>query len=189
MQVTTQRTSDYDFELPKELIAQHPLANREDARLMSVDRARDEIDHFHIRGLDELLNPHDCLVVNNTRVLTAKLVGFRKSTGGRWTGLFLDSDKHGNWNVLAKTRGKAKIGEKIALQNRNGVEALELVLISRLDNGSWIVRPETEKSPQEVLNEIGRVPLPHYIRGGNMVDADLRDYQTVYAKEAGSCEG
>ena len=97
----------YDFELPKELIAQNPLPNREDARLMHIKRAQSSIDHQHIRDFDQLLNEGDCLVLNNTRVIPAKLVGFRTMTGGRWQGLFLDADENGNWRVLCKTRGKA----------------------------------------------------------------------------------
>ena len=93
----------YDFDLPKELIAQNPLPNREDARLMHINRHQKTIEHQHIRDFDQLLNEGDCLVLNNTRVIPAKLVGFRTLTGGRWQGLFLDADENGNWRVLCKT--------------------------------------------------------------------------------------
>ena len=179
-------TSDYDYELPKELIAQHPLRNREDARLMLVDRKKDFVDHFHVRDLGELLRPGDCLVLNNTKVLPAKLVGKRTKTGGRWQGLFLESDENGNWKLLCKTRGKVQPGETITIADRNGVDRATLTLIARLDDGAWAATPDIEGSFEDVLSAIGRVPLPHYIRDGNMVDADLKDYQTIYAKSAGA---
>ncbi len=179
-------TADYDFELPKELIAQYPLRNREDARLMTVNRNSDFIDHFHVRDLAELLKPGDCLVLNNTRVLPAKLVGKRTQTGGRWQGLFLESDGNGNWKLLCKTRGKMQPGETVTVTDRHGVDRATLTMIARLDDGAWAVKPDIDGSFEEVLTQIGRVPLPHYIRDGNMVDSDLNDYQTIYAKNAGA---
>ena len=180
------RTDHYDFDLPKELIAQHPLPNRIDARLMQVDRAAGAIDHAHIRDLPEILRPGDCLVLNNTKVVPAKLVGIRTQTGGRWQGLFLQADPGGLWKVLCKTRGKAQPGETITMQDRHGVDRWTLTLVTRLDDGGWLVRPDVDGSAEELLEQIGRVPLPHYIRGGHMVDADLDDYQTVFAKHAGA---
>ncbi len=179
-------TADYDFELPKELIAQYPLRNREDARLMLSDRSRNLVDHFHVRDLAELLKPGDCLVLNNTRVLPAKLVGKRTQTGGRWQGLFLESDENGNWKLLCKTRGKMQPGETVTVTDRHGVDRATLTMIARLDDGAWAAKPDIEGSYEEVLSQIGRVPLPHYIRDGNMVDSDLKDYQTIYAKSAGA---
>ena len=179
-------TDDYDYDLPKELIAQQPLSNREDARLLHVDRPTGEIKHHHVRDLDQLLRSGDCLVLNDTKVIPAKLVGFRAQTRGRWQGLFLEADDRGNWRVLCKTRGKAQPGEMISLQDRLGVERMELELVTRLEDGSWMVRPHASGAAEELLQDIGRVPLPNYIRGGNMVDADLKDYQTVFAKQPGA---
>lgn len=179
-------TSDYDYDLPRELIAQHPLRNREDARLMLVSRQREFVDHYHVRDLAELIKPGDCLVLNNTRVLPAKLVGKRTQTGGRWQGLFLESDENGNWKLLCKTRGKMQPGETVTVTDRNGVDRASLEMLARLEDGAWAARPNIEGSFESVLTQIGRVPLPHYIRDGNMVDADLKDYQTIYAKNAGA---
>ena len=176
----------YDFNLPKELIAQNPLPNREDARLMHINRQQQAIEHQHIRDFDQLLNEGDCLVVNNTRVIPAKLIGFRTLTGGRWQGLFLDADENGNWRVLCKTRGKAKPGETVTLHDRNGNEQFLLTLVARLDDGSWVVNPDAEGTWLEQLKQVGQVPLPNYIRGGNMMDSDLKDYQTIFAKHAGA---
>ncbi|MEM7456586.1 MAG: tRNA preQ1(34) S-adenosylmethionine ribosyltransferase-isomerase QueA [Planctomycetota bacterium] len=176
----------YDFELPQELIAQHPVMNREDARLMTVDRESSGIDHFHIRDMPQLVRDGDCLVLNDTRVIPAQLVGYRVKTRGRWHGLFLESDESGNWRLLSKTRGKIQPGERVILQDRDGVERFELTLIAKLDDASWVARPEAEGTPEELIGRIGRVPLPHYIRGGNMVDADIDDYQTVFARRPGA---
>jgi S-adenosylmethionine:tRNA ribosyltransferase-isomerase len=180
------RTDHYDFELPKELIAQQPLNNREDARLLVIDRASQSIQHRHVRDLDEILSPRDCLILNDTKVIPAKLVGFRTMTGGRWQGLLLKTDEQGNWKVLCKTRGNAKPGETVTLQDRNGIERLQLDLVSRLDDGCWVVRPQSDDDTQTILDQVGRIPLPNYIRGGNMVDADVQDYQTIFAKHAGA---
>lgn len=176
----------YDYELPKELIAQHPPVRRTDARLMLVDRSREEISHFHIRDLPELLRPDDGLVLNDSRVILAQLVGRRTTTGGRWLGLFLDHDGAGNWKLLCKTRGKLNEGDDIQLLDREAQPAGRLRLVSKGEGGAWIARPEAEGDPYAMLDRIGRVPLPHYIRHGHMVDDDLQRYQTVYAQKPGS---
>lgn len=176
----------YDFDLPKELIAQEPLPNREDARLLTIDRQSSVIDHHHVRDLDQLLQPGDCLVLNNTKVIPAKLVGYRTKTRGRWQGLFLEADADGNWRMLCKTRGRVEPGETVTLQDRGGVERMTLTLLVRLDDGSWVARPDMNGSFEELLELVGRVPLPNYIRGGNMVDADQKSYQTIYAKQPGA---
>ncbi len=186
MTSSLQNTAHYDFDLPKELIAQFPLQNREDARLLTVDRSDQSVDHHHVRDLAQLLRPEDCLVLNNTKVLPAKLVGKRTATGGRWEGLFLKSDAAGKWNMLCKTRGRMNIGETVTVRDRDGMERSTLTLVARLDDGSWVMQPELEGDFETVLNQIGRVPLPHYIRGGSMVDSDLQNYQTLYAKHVGA---
>ena len=96
-------TSDYDYHLPGELIAQQPVEQRVDSRLMLIDREKNSIDHYHIRDLPEILSKNDLLVCNNSRVLPARLVGKRKKTGGRWQGLFLDFNEDGIWRLLGKT--------------------------------------------------------------------------------------
>lgn len=179
-------TADYEYELPKELIAQQPLRNREDARLMLADRDHNMIDHYHVRDLGDVLRPGDCLVLNNTKVIPAKIVGKRKQTGGRWQGLFLQSDENGNWKLLCKTRGKMKAGETVVVTDRHGVDRAEMTMLARLDDGAWVAKPNIDGTFEEVLSLIGRVPLPHYIRDGNMVDKDLEDYQTIYAKQPGA---
>jgi len=178
---------EYDFDLPRELIAQHPLANRTDARLMLVNRQTGQIDHSHVRDIVDHLTPGDAIVLNNSRVVPAKLVGYRVQTRGRWQGLFLASDeKTGVWEVLTKTRGKLVAGEQIMIQDRHGRDAMTLRCIVRTEEGHLLAKPELAGTPVELLERFGRVPLPPYIRDGQMVESDLTDYQTVFANRPGS---
>lgn len=179
-------TEQYDYELPKHLIAQSPLPNRVDARLMVVDRATGTIEHRHVRDLPEILRPRDVLVLNNTKVVPARLIGYRTATGGRWEGLFVESDASGVWRVIGKTRGKLRPGETITLIDRQGRDAIRLFVIGRISEGGWLVSPDTSEDTWEILDQIGRVPLPPYIRGGQMVEEDCSRYQTVYAEIPGS---
>lgn len=179
-------TDDYDYELPKERIAQFPLASRVDARLLVVDRRARTLDCAYIRDLPELLAPGDLLVLNNTRVIPARLVGHRTRTGGRWQGLFLAAADAGLWRILGKTRGRLEPGETITLHDRSGRPSVELHLVSRLEGGEWIARPAAGESVLEILERVGRVPLPGYIRGGEMIDSDPVQYQTVYAEQPGA---
>lgn len=176
----------YDFQLPRELIAQEPLPRRSDARLMVVSRQAGTIEHLHVRDLPDLLDPRDALVLNDTRVLPARLVGHRAETKGRWFGLFLGCDAQGVWQLLCKTRGHLRTGETIVLEDRDGREAARLTMLVKLDGGVWAARPDCDEPVLELLDRVGRVPLPHYIRGGEMVDADRKDYQTVYARNSGA---
>ncbi|MDP1563447.1 MAG: tRNA preQ1(34) S-adenosylmethionine ribosyltransferase-isomerase QueA [Pirellulaceae bacterium] len=192
----------YDFTIPKSLIAQSPLPHRADARLMVVDRQSQQIEHMHVRDLAEFLSPRDLLILNDTRVVPAKLTGVRQKTGGRWQGLFLEADLQGVWRLMCKTRGKMDLGETVTLFDRQGRESFSLVMVARLEEGQWAAVPQLqlldEDSPLRIavkaarqqwpvlLQEVGQIPLPHYIRGGNMVESDLKDYQTVYAKHPGA---
>lgn len=176
----------YDYELPPELIAQHPLATRSDARLMVVDRGRQSIEHAHVRDLPQCLLPGDCLVINDTRVIPARLVGYRARTGGRWQGLFLDADAQGTWRVISRTRGRLTPGETLVLRDTAGDDAIRLRLLAALPGGTWAVRPEQAGEPLEILEKVGRVPLPPYIRDGEMIDADRERYQTVFATRPGA---
>jgi S-adenosylmethionine:tRNA ribosyltransferase-isomerase len=176
----------YDYRLPRELIAQHPLPCRSDARLMVIRRETAEIEHAHVRDLPGLLQRGDCLVLNDSRVIPARLVGRRERTGARWTGLFLSADEHGAWQVLSKTRAKLEPGEAIMVLSWDVRQSVRLRLLTKLEGGVWAVRPEPMGPPLEILQRVGRVPLPPYIRDGEMVEDDLHKYQTVYAQKPGS---
>ncbi len=177
---------EYDYDLPPELIAQQPLRNRADARLLLVQRKTQSLTHAHVRDLPELLDSGDCLVLNDTRVIPARLVGRRTATGGRWSGLFLSADARGDWLVLGKTRGKMQPGETVTLEDRAAAARFSLTLLAKLDGGAWAARPSEPGNALTLLEQVGRTPLPHYIRGGEMVDSDQETYQTVFAAHSGS---
>lgn len=180
-------TADFDFELPDELIAQHPLEPREASRLLVVDRTRGTLAHHRFGDLPELLDGRDILARNDTRVLPARLTGHRQSTGGKWEGLFLRALDDGTWEILATTRGRPALGERVVVGG-----GLPLVLQSRGEGGRWIVRPAPEDegdrgaSAFALLERHGQTPLPPYIRHGKGTAADRSRYQTVYADRPGS---
>ena len=186
----------YDYDLPRERIAQDPLPTRSDARLMHVDRSTGSIEHYHVRDLPEILNASDTLVLNNSKVIAARLIGYRTRTRGRWQGLFLRADSEtGIWEVLTKTRGTLVAGETLTVQDRHGRDGMLLTVVARTDEGHLLVTPSLPSQfdeptdlnePADWLARFGRVPLPPYIRDGLMVDADVERYQTVFAEHHGS---
>lgn len=176
----------YDYALPRELIAQNPLEHRIDARLMLIDRQAQTITHHYVRDLPDLLVAGDMLVMNNSKVLAARLVGKRTSTRGRWEGLYLRSGPDNVWEILSKTRGYLTDGETLTLRDQDGRESEQLVVVAHLDEGHLAVRPVEDTPLHPFLGRFGRVPLPPYIRDGQMVDEDIASYQTVYAKTLGS---
>jgi S-adenosylmethionine:tRNA ribosyltransferase-isomerase len=182
----TDTIQQYDYDLPPHLIAQSPAAHRVDARLLVVDRSDNSLDHKHIRDLPEILGANDCLVINDTRVVPARLVGYREKTKGHWEGLFLEVGQQGFWRLLGKTRGKLQPGDLITLINAKGQDDIRLELAVKQPDGTWIVKPHSTEATFDLLERIGRVPLPPYIRKGEMVDSDRANYQTVYAQNPGA---
>jgi S-adenosylmethionine:tRNA ribosyltransferase-isomerase len=177
----------YDYDLPADLIAQEPLERRADSRLLTVRRGDGAIAHRHVRDLPEILRPGDLLVVNDTRVVPARIVGRRLRTGGRWEGLFLKTnDATGAWQLLAQTRGRPEVGEWVMLTDRDGEDAVAIELVGRATGGSWLAVPDAPDPAAEILARIGRVPLPGYIRGGEERAGDRERYQTVFARRSGS---
>ena len=177
--------SEFDFDLPDDLIAQYPIEPRDQARLMVIDRQKACWEHRTFAELPELLRPGDVLARNNTRVLPARLIGRRAATGGKWEGLFLRERPDQRWEILAKTRGHPATGEKIVVG-----ENFQLVLEARGEGGSWIVALERDGqddvSTVALLERFGQTPLPPYIRHGREADGDRVAYQTVYAQHPGS---
>ncbi len=153
---------------------------------MLVDRARQDIAHHHVRDLPYLLQNGDRLVLNDTKVVPAQLAGRRLQTGGRWQGLYLESSPEGHWRNLCKTRGRLRPGEAVEIIDREGRPGLRLWLLEKIEEGQWLAHPEPKEPAESALQRLGRVPLPPYIRGGNMVDADVANYQTVYARNPGA---
>lgn len=177
---------NYDYDLPKHLIAQSPAVCRSDARLLVVDRKRKSLEHKHIRDLPEILWRDDCLVINDTRVVPARLVGRRPDTGGHWEGLFIEVSSDGLWRVMCKTRGKLRPGDTVTLINAQGQEDVRLQLGVKQGDGTWVARPQATDDALALLDRVGRIPLPPYIRKGEMLETDREHYQTVYAQVPGA---
>lgn len=177
---------EFDYELPEELIAQQPIEPRDQSRLLRVDRETQSLHHHIFADLPELLRPNDLLILNNTKVIPARLYGHRQSTGGKWEGLYLQSDDNGNWELLCQTRGKLQVDEVVEIPAVDETQSsLELCLIGR-SNGHWIARPLSDKSTLELLDAYGQMPLPPYIRKGQATIEDRTRYQTLYAETTGA---
>lgn len=172
------KKSDFYFDLPEELIAQTPLEQRDHSRLLHLDKRTGEIEHMHFYELAELLHEGDCLVLNNSRVLPARLIGSRL-TGGSVELVLLRDLGEGRWECLSRPGRKTKPGTELSFGNGE----LTAVVESVAEGGNRIVRFSYEGIFLEVLERLGKMPLPPYIK------AELEDserYQTVYSKELGS---
>jgi S-adenosylmethionine:tRNA ribosyltransferase-isomerase len=180
------RLEDLDYPLPQELIAQHPAQERDASRLMVLRRGGSVEGHHVFRDLPALLHAGDLLVLNDTRVLPARLVGRRERTAGKWEGLFLRENPDGSWEMLCQTGGRPGVGEQILLESDVAGDAFRLVLEEKLDGGRWLVRPTAGGPAFAILARCGRVPLPPYIRKGRAERADAERYQTVYADQPGA---
>ncbi|HHT7804154.1 TPA: tRNA preQ1(34) S-adenosylmethionine ribosyltransferase-isomerase QueA [Streptococcus suis] len=173
------KTTDFDFELPEELIAQVPLEKRDSSRLLILDREKQTMVDSHFDHIIDQLNPGDALVMNNTRVLPARLHGFKPETGGHVEFLLLKNTQGDQWEVLAKPAKRLKVGTTVAF----GDGRLTATVTQELEHGGRIVEFAYEGIFLEVLESLGEMPLPPYIHE-TLEDRDR--YQTVYAKENGS---
>src|SRR5262249_13303609 len=176
------RTAFFDYDLPAHLIAQEPCAQRDQARLLVVRRQDATLTHHVFLDLPDLLNPGDLLILNNTRVLPARLLGRRARTGGKWEGLFLRAHPDGLWELIGQTRGRLTEGEAIVIEPG----PLQLELIRRTPDRHWLARPNAAGSVTELLQRHGQVPLPPYIRKGLEQPGDRERYQTVFAHHPGA---
>ncbi len=181
----------FNYELPQHLIAQSPCEPRDRARLLVVDRNKQSLHHRRFFELPKLLSPGDLLVLNNTKVLQARLLGKRERTGGKWEGLFLRETANGYWEMLCQTRGQLHPGENIVVET--GV--LKLTLEEKLSDGRWLARPSLAAEGRsgnpsykavDILERHGHVPLPPYIRKGEDRPEDRARYQTVFAQMPGA---
>ncbi|HBE9907435.1 TPA: tRNA preQ1(34) S-adenosylmethionine ribosyltransferase-isomerase QueA [Clostridioides difficile] len=173
------KTSDFKFDLPQELIAQVPIEDRASSRLMVLDKETGNIEHKVFRDIIEYLNPGDCLVLNNTRVIPARLIGEKLETGGKIEFLLLKRTEEDTWQALVKPGKRAKVGTKFSFGN--GKLIGEVVDLS--DEGSRIIKFHYDGIFEEILDELGNMPLPPYITA--RLDEKER-YQTVYSKHNGS---
>jgi S-adenosylmethionine:tRNA ribosyltransferase-isomerase len=170
-----------DYSLPERLIAQEPAARRDASRLLVVRRSDGSIAHHTFSDLPTLLAPSDLLVLNDTRVLPARLLGRRQRTGGKWEGLFLGVGKGGVWELLCQTRGRLQEGERVLIEPGS----LQLQLLRQHD-GHWFARPQEDGPALELLERHGHTPLPPYIRKGLASEDDRDRYQTIFARHAGA---
>jgi S-adenosylmethionine:tRNA ribosyltransferase-isomerase len=177
--------TSFDYDLPPHFIAQHPAPQRDRSRLLVVQRGGSVIGHRVFADLPDLLNPSDLLILNDTRVVPARLLGRRADTGGKWEGLFLHETPDGLWELMSQTRGRLSAGETILVE-APPAPPLPLELVSKTPARHWLARPHGEGSTTEVLARYGRIPLPPYIRKGRAEDADRERYQTVYAQQSGA---
>ncbi|MGL4799163.1 MAG: tRNA preQ1(34) S-adenosylmethionine ribosyltransferase-isomerase QueA [Cellulosilyticaceae bacterium] len=173
------KTSDFNFDLPEELIAQVPLEDRTSSRLMCLDKVTGEIAHKHFYDIIEDLHEGDCLVLNNTRVIPARLFGAREGSGGKVEFLLLVRKSEKDWEVLVKPGKKARIGDRIIF----GEGILTATIKEIIEDGKRIVTFEYEGIFEEVLDRLGEMPLPPYIHEKL---EDRERYQTVYSKHDGS---
>ena len=172
-------TADFDFDLPEELIAQTPLEKRDASRLLVVDKETGAFSDQHFDQIIDQLQPGDALVMNNTRVLPARLYGIKPETGGHVELLLLKNTQGDDWEVLAKPAKRLRVGSQTSF----GDGRLTATVVEELDHGGRIVRFSYEGIFLEVLESLGEMPLPPYIHEKL---ADRERYQTVYAKENGS---
>lgn len=170
---------DFYFDLPEELIAQHPIEPRDMSRLMVLDKRTGNIEHRIFRDILEYLNEGDCLVLNNSRVIPARLFGEKEDTGSKMEFVLLKRIDKDKWETLVKPGKKAKIGSKFVFGNGE----LRCTVLDNTESGGRIIEFEYNGVFEEILDKLGNMPLPPYIK------AELKDrerYQTVYSKVEGS---
>lgn len=173
------KLSDFYYDLPEELIAQDPLLKRSDSRLMVLNREKGTIEHKHFQEIIEYLNPGDCLVINETKVIPARLIGVKEDTGASIEVLLLKRVGDKVWETLVKPGKKARVGARISF----GEGKLIGEVVDIVDEGNRLVEFTYEGIFEEILDELGQMPLPPYIT--HKLE-DKNRYQTVYAKNTGS---
>ncbi|MDD5955910.1 MAG: tRNA preQ1(34) S-adenosylmethionine ribosyltransferase-isomerase QueA [Lachnospiraceae bacterium] len=172
-------TKDYYYDLPKELIAQDPLEDRSSSRLMVLGKKSGEVSHHHFRDILDYLRPGDCLVINNTRVIPARLIGTKKETGAHVEILLLRRKKDNIWETLVKPGKKLRPGAEVTF----GDGSLTATILDVVEGGDRLVQFHYDGIFEEVLDRLGEMPLPPYIKH-KLKDRDR--YNTVYAKFDGS---
>ncbi|MCI9575864.1 MAG: tRNA preQ1(34) S-adenosylmethionine ribosyltransferase-isomerase QueA [Clostridiales bacterium] len=172
-------TKDFYYDLPKELIAQTPVEPRDASRLLVLDRKTGVIEHRHFRDILDYLNPGDCLILNDSRVLPARLYGLKEGTGAQVEFLLLTHREQDVWETLAGPGKKAKPGSRFTF----GGGLLQCEVLDALDDGNRLVKFEYEGNFFSILDQIGQMPLPPYI---TQKLENKERYQTVYSRELGS---
>ena len=178
--------SEFDYELPEELIAQFPSEKRENSRMLVLDKTDESIQHKHFYDIVDLLDENCVLILNNTKVIPARLFGVKEETGAHIEVFLLKQLDGHNWEVLIKPSKRVKSGTKIKISGDLSVEVLDPLE----DDGKWLVRLDYEGNIFEVLHRVGNIPLPPYIErkmtSDELKKLDFERYQTVYALNEGS---
>ena len=177
--------SEFDYELPEELIAQKPCEKRENSRMMVLKRKEHEILHKHFYDIVDLLDENCVLILNNTKVLPARLYGF-KDTGAKIEVFLLKQRENSTWEVLIRPSKRVRTGTVLKISKELSVE----IIMPLPDDGKWVVKMLCEGDLLSILHKVGNIPLPPYIER-KMADSELKKldferYQTVYAKNEGS---
>ena len=173
------KTNDFFYELPQELIAQTPLADRSSSRLMLLDKNSGKTEHKHFYDIVDLLNPGETLILNDTKVIPARIYGVKEGTGGAIEFLLLHKHSLDEWEVILKPGRRAKPGAKFIFGNGE----LKAEILDIVNEGNRLVKFYYDGVFEDVLDRLGEMPLPHYITE-KLQDRDR--YQTVYAKNSGS---
>ena len=173
------KRQDFYFDLPEELIAQDPLEDRSSSRLLVLDKETGETSHHIFKEIVDYLNPGDCLVINDTKVIPARLIGAREGTGAKIEVLLLKRKENNVWETLVKPGKKARPGAKITF----GDGILKGEIIDVVDEGNRLIQFHYDGIFEEILDQLGEMPLPPYITHKLK---DKNRYQTVYAKNDGS---
>jgi S-adenosylmethionine:tRNA ribosyltransferase-isomerase len=182
-------TSDFDFPLPDELIAQTPTPRRDQSRLLVLDRNSAQCAHKHFRDLLGHLHPGDVLVLNNSRVIPARLRGLNSQTGGQFEILLLEEVSPNDWWAMLRPGKRARIGTQILIQNVRGeTSGIRAVVLETNDEGHRRLHFECPQNILPLLDHLGEVPLPPYINRSNPneTESDRTRYQTVFAQSPGS---
>jgi len=175
--------TEFDYELPPELIAQHPLASRDASRMLVVDRSTGQLTDLDFSSLPSYLRPGDVLVLNNTKVLPARLIGRREGSSGRVEIFLVNQTAPGIWEALSRPARRLQKGARVVFDNGR----MTATVLEVLDDGHRLVGFETDGPFDEVIDEIGRPPLPPYIKRDEQLSGEDRErYQTVFARFPGA---
>lgn len=174
--------NDFDYYLPEEQIAQHPADKRDESRLLVIDRKSGKLEHKHFFDILDYLNPGDCLVMNNSKVIPARLFGTKEITGAKVEFLLIKRINDDIWEAMVRPGKKLHVGDRVSFTDDGSLSA---TIIEHGEGGTRLVRFEYEGDFHGLLERIGKIPLPPYIERESD-DEDKERYQTVYCKEEGS---
>ena len=185
------RTLDFQFNLPPELIAQHPAPERGQSRLLVLHRKENRLEHKHFPDLLDFLKTGDVLVLNDSRVIPARLRGSNAKKGGKFEMLLIEENAPNDWWTMLKPGRNARVGTEILIQSPNatgGQERFSAIVLEKNAEGHYRLQFTSDKDLRDLLNQFGEVPLPPYItrKESGQLPEDKKRYQTVYARSDGS---